>query len=572
MTRTHFFTFRMTEKLSFISVFILIFIWISDIQGQCISGNCNNGKGTYKFKDGSIYGGSFVKYFPHGYGKLMYKNGNVYEGEWKRGKKEGRGMLTFAKGNTYRGDFKNDVISGNGSMDYQNGDSYKGSWSANKSNGTGIYQFTNGDRYEGQFVSGFFDGFGIMYKKDGSRYEGHWHKNKKHGDGVLFLVNGNQIAQKFSYNTLLKEEEKVVVATQNSFETPAKNKVTNSKFKDCNSVYCDQEYGKYVYGDGSRYEGYFVGGEGSGQGKCWYAGGDVYSGTWKNHSPNGKGSMTFANGNRLSGDWEDGTLIRQDEVTSSITNAPQKQEVEKEKKPKIYSLIVGVATYNHTSSLKYTDDDAYRLYAFLKSPEGGALPDDQISILIDDAATRPAILKEMDRISEKAGENDVIIVYLSGHGLDGNFVPFDFDGKKNLVNYKELFTKLDRSDAKHKLFITDACHSGSMLAQARSPYEITLGQLYDAYALAEKGSAYLTSSKSEEVSLEYGGLRQGIFSHFLIRGLKGEANYDGDNIVTVEELYQYVSKEVKKYTAGAQNPSITGNYDPDMPVAMVRTR
>ncbi|MBK6567065.1 MAG: hypothetical protein IPG18_18160 [Saprospiraceae bacterium] len=58
MTRTHFFTFRMTEKLSFISVFILIFIWISDIQGQCISGNCNNGKGTYKFKDGSIYGGS----------------------------------------------------------------------------------------------------------------------------------------------------------------------------------------------------------------------------------------------------------------------------------------------------------------------------------------------------------------------------------------------------------------------------------------------------------------------------------------------------------------------------------
>ncbi|MBK8819851.1 MAG: hypothetical protein IPN49_12475 [Saprospiraceae bacterium] len=92
-----------------------------------------------------------------------------------------------------------------------------------------------------------------------------------------------------------------------------KTRLQIQNLKDCNSVYCDQEYGKHVYGDGSRYEGYFVGGEGSGQGKCWYAGGDVYSGTWKNHSPNGKGSMTFANGNRLSGDWEEGALVRQDE-------------------------------------------------------------------------------------------------------------------------------------------------------------------------------------------------------------------------------------------------------------------
>ncbi|MBK8621360.1 MAG: hypothetical protein IPN79_06260 [Saprospiraceae bacterium] len=34
---------------------------------------------------------------------------------------------------------------------------------------------------------------------------------------------------------------------------------------------------------------------------------------------------------------------------------------------KIFALIVGVATYNHTTSLKYTDDDAYRLCFFEKA-------------------------------------------------------------------------------------------------------------------------------------------------------------------------------------------------------------
>ena len=42
-----------------------------------------------------------------------------------------------------------------------------------------------------------------------------------------------------------------------------------------------------------------------------------------------------------------------------------------EGKNKIYALLVGVSRYDKFEALKYTDDDAYRMYAFLKSPEGG---------------------------------------------------------------------------------------------------------------------------------------------------------------------------------------------------------
>ena len=76
--------------------------------------------------------------------------------------------------------------------------------------------------------------------------------------------------------------------------------------------------------------------------------------------------------------------------------------------------------------LRYTDDDAYQVYAFLKSPEGGALPDKQVRILIDEQATRQNILDAMRTIFLRADENDVVMFYFSGHGLKGaSFIPVD---------------------------------------------------------------------------------------------------------------------------------------------------
>jgi hypothetical protein len=56
----------------------------------------------------------------------------------------------------------------------------------------------------------------------------------------------------------------------------------------------------------------------------------------------------------------------------------------------------------------------------------------------------------------------------------------------------------------------------------------------------------MMSSKAEETSIEYRGLRQGVFSYYLIKGLKGEANSNRDKIVTITELYDYVKKNVRQ--------------------------
>jgi uncharacterized caspase-like protein len=78
------------------------------------------------------------------------------------------------------------------------------------------------------------------------------------------------------------------------------------------------------------------------------------------------------------------------------------------------------------------------------------------------------------------------------------------------------------------------------------------------------------SSKADETSLESSGLRQGVFSHFLIRGLKGEADANQDKVITVQELFDFIRDKVRAYTGNRQSPVIKGTYDPKMPVAIVR--
>ena len=54
-------------------------------EGDCIEGNCENGRGTYVFTDGSSYNGEWKDGFPEGSGTLKYINGSADEGIWKGG-------------------------------------------------------------------------------------------------------------------------------------------------------------------------------------------------------------------------------------------------------------------------------------------------------------------------------------------------------------------------------------------------------------------------------------------------------------------------------------------------------
>ena len=232
-------------------------------------------------------------------------------------------------------------------------------------------------------------------------------------------------------------------------------------------------------------------------------------------------------------------------------------------------MIVGASRYEHFESLKYTDDDAYRVYAFLRSPEGGAVPEDHIRLFIDESAIADNIYKGLDEIIAMAGSDDVVLVYLAGHGLQGFFVPTNSDGYQNRVEYEEIKSRLANCEAHQKLVIADACYSGSLLA-AKTPLFESVDLFYKKLASSGGGTAFLLSSKSEEYSLESQGLRQGIFSHFLIKGLQGAADRNADKMISLNELYTFVYEKVRGYSRNMQTPVLAGDADREMPLASIR--
>ena len=403
---------------------------------QCLSGNCYNGQGKFKYTNEAVYEGIFKNGQPHGQGVLIYSNGNRYDGEWRNGKKSGEGVLNF----------------------------------------------TNGARYEGQFDHNFMDGFGQYTFKDGSRYEGFFEADRPNGQGSLIRLDGSKISGLWKDGKLQSESAE---------EEPGTDVVASGQINKSENVVEYKPVKKTNVSDGQV--------------------GDV----------------------------------------------------------NIYAVIVGVSRYENFETLKYSDDDAYRIYAFLKSPEGGAVPDENIHILIDESAVKENIVQAMESVAAKADENDAIICYLAGHGLEGYFLPIDSDGYRRRIPYLSLRKYLEESPAKQKLFMVDACYSGSLLA-SRSPNLSQIQNFYQQISESAGGTAFLLSSKEAEYSKESSGLRQGVFSYFLIEGMKGKADLNQDQIVTIEELYQYIQSGVRKYTKNEQNPQLAGRYQSDLPVSWVR--
>lgn len=457
----------------------------------------------------------------------------------------GIGFFRFQTGAIYEGQMMYGRLNGTGILKYSNGDVYKGNWKMNKREGPGVLTTYDGFKYQGTFSNNQMHGMIKVYDPQGGCFEGLWSDGQPEGIGQYVSKEG--IRKKGSWSDTGFHQEGKPVANKTEQVT------------DCNLIPCNTGKGRLTLNDGSVYTGFFVNGLPHGEGECRFANGDHYKGLWQNGKPQGQGKYTYANGILISGMWNDGKYV----------DAPKVEKKSYAEGANIYALIVGASRYEHFESLKYTDDDAYRVYAFLRSPEGGAVPDDHIRILIDESAVAENIYKGLDEITAMAGPEDRILVYLAGHGLQGFYVPTDSDGYKNRVEYETIKERLGHCQARQKLVIADACYSGSLLA-AKTPLFESVDLFYKKLSASGGGTAFLLSSKSEEYSLESQGLRQGIFSHYLVLGLTGKADKDGDRLVNLDELYSYVYTNVRAYSGNLQSPVLAGDIDRSMPLASVR--
>jgi TolB-like protein len=236
-----------------------------------------------------------------------------------------------------------------------------------------------------------------------------------------------------------------------------------------------------------------------------------------------------------------------------------------------WAVVIGISRYGDGSvpGLKYADADARAMYDFLRSPAGGAVPEGQARLLLNEQATTAAIRDALFVFLQQAAEDDQVTVYVASHGAPDPHRPsnlyilsYDTDLRRVASTAFPMWdfqTALRRQIAAQRVVvIADACHSAGALVSDATPINQAFAGLF-----TPSMRMTLSAADGGEFSREgpqWGG-GHGVFTFTLLNGLKGDADADHDGVVTFTEAAAYVRSHVSQATNGEQNPQRAGLGD-----------
>ncbi len=159
--------------------------------GECTEGDCENGKGTKAYPDGSKYIGEFEKGRRDGQGTYTYSDGGNYTGGWRENLRHGKGTDTFTNGVIYEGEWALDKRHGQGTLTMPDLGIYVGEWQEGKKHGQGTFTFVEGGKYVGEWADGMCNGKGTRTFSNGNKYVGEW-KDFSATGGWYYWPKGNK--------------------------------------------------------------------------------------------------------------------------------------------------------------------------------------------------------------------------------------------------------------------------------------------------------------------------------------------------------------------------------------------
>ncbi len=245
-----------------------------------------------------------------------------------------------------------------------------------------------------------------------------------------------------------------------------------------------------------------------------------------------------------------------------------------------WAVLVGVDDYANAGKLRYCGADQRALRDRLLA---AGFPGDQVVLLEDGAKEsryRPSrlnIKRQIEQVLGFAEENDVVVLGFSGHGTQigrqSYLVPNDGDpgDASSLVPLDEVYDQLQACAASVKLVFVDACRNDTVPGGRRSadPSEgarALARSLQD--ARLPEGVVLFNSCAPGEISWEDESFGHGVFMHYVLEGLDGDAETSGDGAVSINELRTYTALRTKKHVAkqfnGSQRPFLRADADGEL--------
>jgi len=284
---------------------------------------------------------------------------------------------------------------------------------------------------------------------------------------------------------------------------------------------------------------------------------------------------------------------------SGIESYKEVIEIVKEGKvniPTLYLTAIGTSIYKDDRyNLNYADKDAKDLAFTFKQAKCFK----EVKTL--ELANEAVILENLHQIKtffEQATINDIVVLFIAGHGvLDVDFnyffathdIDFNNPGKRG-VPYEEIEKLLDGLKVLKKILLMDTCHSGELdkdeliidensnSQEDGENGEIIFRRAGVSVALKEDplnlqstndlmkflftdlrkgtGATVVSSSGGAELSIETNGLKNGLFTAVLMKGLmSGAADLNQDGQILVSEIQLYTQLKVRELSKGLQTPT-----------------
>ena len=219
---------------------------------------------------------------------------------------------------------------------------------------------------------------------------------------------------------------------------------------------------------------------------------------------------------------------------------------------KVFLVSVGVADYpGEKIDLKVPTRDARTItYIYYNNLKKNL----EYRQLLDEQATTENIISAMKELYAKAKEDDMVVLFFSGHGFRGGFYAYN-----GYLGYTDVREAMATGKCKNKMIFADACFSGKIRTEEKAD---TLSE----NNIKKSNVMLFLSSRSNEVSNERADMKNGYFTTYLSKGLKGAADADRDRTITARELFDYVHKGVVELSWNMQHPVMWGNFPDDMTV------
>ncbi|MCP4269283.1 MAG: DUF1566 domain-containing protein [Candidatus Brocadiaceae bacterium] len=224
------------------------------------------------------------------------------------------------------------------------------------------------------------------------------------------------------------------------------------------------------------------------------------------------------------------------------------------------ALIIATNQYEDSDLRKLVSPahDAEALETVLKDPVIGGF---DVKALLNRKSYE--VKQVVEAFFSNRKRDDLLLIYFSGHGIkdeEGHLYFSSTETKRALllstaIEANFINTVMKRSRSRRQILMLDCCYSGAFARGMLAKADKAIGTRE---RFEGSGRVVLTASDAMQYAFEgshvEGKAEPSVFTNIIVHGLKtGEADIDGDGIITLDELYEYVHGRVIDRMSG-QSP------------------